>query len=413
MTRKIILIIIILCTLFLPMLHYAQRSKARAMLAKDRSRLEKKIALVNTLLSETASKKEKSRNELAVIDKQIHLREQLIETLENEILDITVLIPDLEIEIADLENDLGGLRKNYGATAQLTYKTFNEENIWLALLSAESLSEAYYRMVYFRQFSVYRTQQMQSLVRAQKVLEDKIGELNLSIKEKEQLIFEKQSEVTKLEDSKNSKSSLYQELKQKEVEYREELEGQRIALKDLIENMDISSNEPAVTPPSTTNESQEEAKPADKPKKTEYDPTGKDFVKHKGDLPWPVDEDKSVVVGRFGNTEDEYGNKVKNDGVFIRTPKGQSVMAVYEGKVTAVLKVPASGTMVIVSHGDYRTVYANLRESYVSTGTAIKAKQPIGVVRSDPRTEETVFHFLVHKTPDVYLDPLKWLEREN
>lgn len=414
MKRKIIFIIIVM-SLFLPLLHYAQRSKARAMLAKDRSRLEKKIAAVNTLLSETASKKEKSRNELAVIDKQIHLRGQLIETLENEILDITVLIPDLEIEIADLENDLGGLRKNYGATAQLTYKTYNEENIWLAILSAENLSEVYYRMVYFRQFSAYRTKQMQALVRSQKVLEDKISELNFSIKEKELRIQEKQSEVEKLEASKTSKSSLYLSLKQQESVYREELESQRLALKDLIENMDILPSEPAPTPPPPV--SAEDApklaeKPKEKPKRTAYDPTGKDFVKQKGDLPWPVDADKSIIVGKYGHTEDEYGNKVKNDGIFVRTPKGQSVSAVYEGKVTAVLKVPASGTMVIVSHGDYRTVYANLRESHVSTGDIIKAKQSIGVVRSDPRTDETVFHFLVHKTPDVYLDPIKWLERE-
>lgn len=415
MKRKLILIVLISISLLLPLLHYAQRSKARAMLAKDRARLEKKIEAVNTLLAETASKKEKSRNELTVIDKQIHLREELITSLEDEILDITVLIPDLEIDIADLENDLGGLRKNYGATAQLTYKTYNEENIWLAILSAESLSEVYYRMVYFRQFSVYRTRQMQALVRSQKVLEDKIGELNLSIKEKEQLILEKQTEVEKLEGSKLSKSSLYQSLRQREAEYREELENQRLALKDLIENMDISSTEPEPTPlPPVSSEDAPkiEAKSKEKPKRTEYDPTGKDFMKQKGNLPWPVDADKSIIVGKYGHTEDEYGNNVKNDGVFIRTPKGQSVSAVYEGKVTAVLKVPASGTMVIVSHGEYRTVYANLRESHVSVGEVIKAKQSIGVVRSDPRTEETVFHFLVHKTPDVYLDPMKWLERD-
>lgn len=416
--KKAGVLILTLCVL---MQAVGQRSRPKVMLAKQRAKIEQKIKLVNDLLSETASQTERSRAELAVLDKQISLREKLIETLEAEIQEAENEAELLSEKICETEDELVNLRKSYATTAQLTYKSFNEDNLWLAILSAESIRDAYYRILYFRQFSNYRKTQVQAIALTQQKITDKISEISASIFEKEQLIQEKQDEMEKLQASKTNKSSMFAALRNKESQYKDELEERRLALKSVLEEMDlpqISEPKPKATLPNSAIADAKEpepatpSKPKSAPQKTEYDPTGKDIERRKGKLPWPVNAQKAVVIGKFGIGKDEYNNDIQNDGIYIRTPHGQTVTAIYDGKVTAVHNVRQSGVTVIISHGDFRTAYANLRESHVQKGASIKAGQSLGVVNTDPRSNETVFHFIIYKIPSKYLDPLKWLEDE-
>ena len=116
--------------LFLPFSFLFAQSKPKVMLVKERQALEDKIILVNKLLSETASKKQKSRGELAVLNQQLELREKLITTLESEIqtLDRDILI--LEEQICLLEEDLVEIRANYGQIIAVTYRNFHQQNIF-------------------------------------------------------------------------------------------------------------------------------------------------------------------------------------------------------------------------------------------------------------------------------------------
>jgi len=69
---------------------------------------------------------------------------------------------------------------------------------------------------------------------------------------------------------------------------------------------------------------------------------------------------------------------VDNNGIDITTTKNAEVRSVFEGKVTSVLIIPGAGRVVMVSHGEYRTVYANLQEVYVQKGDFVKPKEKIG-----------------------------------
>ena len=68
-----------------------------------------------------------------------------------------------------------------------------------------------------------------------------------------------------------------------------------------------------------------------------------------------------------------------NNGIDITTTKNAEVRSVFEGKVTSVLIIPGAGRVVMVSHGEYRTVYANLQEVYVKKGDFVKPKEKIVV----------------------------------
>jgi septal ring factor EnvC (AmiA/AmiB activator) len=103
------------------------------------------------------------------------------------------------------------------------------------------------------------------------------------------------------------------------------------------------------------------------------------FAANRGKLPWPVE--RGTIVGYFGPHKHPVANvTIDNNGVDIQTGAHATVRAVFEGKVTGEFYVPGSGQNLIITHGDYFTVYANLSSTSVHKGQMVTTKQPIGVV---------------------------------
>ena len=84
--------------------------------------------------------------------------------------------------------------------------------------------------------------------------------------------------------------------------------------------------------------------------------------------------------------------------------------AVFEGKVSKVISIPGAGKAIIVSHGDYFSVYSNLSEAIVKSGDVVKTKQEIGMVTTNPSNKETITELQIWKG-DQKLDPAQWLYR--
>ena len=107
----------------------------------------------------------------------------------------------------------------------------------------------------------------------------------------------------------------------------------------------------------------------------------KNFVSNKGRLYWPVE--RGEITSSYGKHKHHLVNTatVDNNGIDITTEKNAIVRSVFNGKVTSVLIIPGAGKVVMISHGEYRTVYANLQEAFVKKGdyVVITAGAPIGV----------------------------------
>jgi murein hydrolase activator len=101
-----------------------------------------------------------------------------------------------------------------------------------------------------------------------------------------------------------------------------------------------------------------------------------------------------------------------NAGIDISAPKGAQVRAVFEGEVTSVLAIPGAGKVVIIKHGNYRTVYTNLQETYVKTGSKVTTKQAIGSLLVKEGSSVSVAHFEIHQvigTAVQCLNPSLWV----
>ena len=350
--------------------------------------IRKQIQLTDRLLEETVNNKERTLAELALLNRQVEFREELVLTLSQEISTHNAEIGELTLLIFNMEKDIERIKNNYAKAVRYTSRSFDTQSFWLSVLSAKSFTEAYYRAVYFRQFSRFRKKQIQMIRQTKTALFQKKSELETSIRTKKELLQVQQREADQLRHTHTKQENMFATLQKKEKAYRSSLDWQREQLSSIITRTSTG---------------------LDTFRDTEDDGLTAGFALQRGFLKWPINKNEGIIIQEFGETRDAFGHLVVSDGIHLRVSKGQPVASVFSGRVTGVQEVPMSGFMVIVEHGPYRTVYANLERSLVVVDEEVAGGQVLGTVRTDHRTNETVLQFLVYKKPYTFLNPESWL----
>jgi len=133
------------------------------------------------------------------------------------------------------------------------------------------------------------------------------------------------------------------------------------------------------------------------------------FSANKGALPWPLK--KAYIVRRFGRQPHEVFKNltVINTGIYLATEPGSKVYSVFDGTVLQIQFIPGGNNSVFIKHGDYITIYGNLKEVYVKPGQKVKIRQTIGKVATDANGK-TEMKFRIFKNT-TKLNPEKWLLR--
>jgi septal ring factor EnvC (AmiA/AmiB activator) len=130
------------------------------------------------------------------------------------------------------------------------------------------------------------------------------------------------------------------------------------------------------------------------------------FEDNKNKFPWPVQGFISMGFGRQKHPLLK-GIYVENNGVNIQTTENEKVKSIFEGEVRAVAFIPPLGNSIIITHGEYFTVYSGLKEVFVKQGQKVTRSQEIGQVlsNSDGISE---LRFQIRKNTTA-LDPRLWL----
>lgn len=137
-----------------------------------------------------------------------------------------------------------------------------------------------------------------------------------------------------------------------------------------------------------------------------------DFATLKGSLAAPV-AGRYTIVKHFGRQKHPTLPHVETDnaGIDIETAKKAAVRAVSGGEVSAVFRPDGYNVVVVIRHGAYMTVYANLGSVNVSAGQTVTAGQTIGQVYSDPNDNgRSVLHFEVRNGRQKE-NPEAWLRK--
>lgn len=134
------------------------------------------------------------------------------------------------------------------------------------------------------------------------------------------------------------------------------------------------------------------------------------FEKMRGSLPRPV-SGSFKVTSRFGrhSLPDLPDVMYDNPGIDAEVAAGAVAQAVYGGKVSGVYMIPGFATVVIVSHGNYYTVYGNLSGASVKVGDVVKQGQGLGrIAAGEDDPGKGSIHFEVWRNREK-LDPLGWI----
>ncbi len=199
---------------------------------------------------------------------------------------------------------------------------------------------------------------------------------------------------------KAEQERLAAERKRKEAEEAERKRQQAAAEKGKA---DAKVAEPATTAPAKT-----VAETAPQNSKS-YSGT---FAQNKGRMLFPVSGECSVV-SQFGRAKYADLSRVEldNPGIDIQAPAGSNARAVYPGEVSSIFKLDGYHNIVMVRHGEYLTVYANIDQLAVKKGDKVQAGQHIGKIYSDSSdSNRTILHFEVRKERQK-LNPLEWVKK--
>jgi septal ring factor EnvC (AmiA/AmiB activator) len=379
-------------------------AQSKEDLQKERKKLEEEIAYTSKQLEETSRNKQYSIGQLQALEQKIKIRRNLISNMEREVQLLEREIVLSEIEIDSLEKKLEILKERYAQMVRSAYNSRGDYDRLLFLFSSSDFNQAYQRLQYMKQLNAYRRLQADNIQKEKEAIEILIEELVKTKKEKEELIQEKEEELESLGVEIEQQNKTIQVLTDQEDDLKRQLREKEKAAKKL---------EKAIQ--KIIEEEMERARRAAEAKgddgfalTPEAQLLSDNFEANKGQLPWPVE--KGYVTAKYGQQPHPVlkGIVVNNDGIEISTTQGAMARAAFDGEVSGVIVIPGAGKAVLIRHGAYRTVYANLQEVYVSKGDKVNTKQNIGVVRTDSEDGKTVIQFQVWKNVTKE-DPEHWI----
>lgn len=375
-------------------------SQSKDELEKRKNDNIEKIKYSRQLLEKTKESKNYSVNQVLIIEKGIKYRERLIINLQEEITKAEKQILRINEAIIDNKKEQERLKNEYALLVKKSYRNLEDEYAMMYILSSEDINQAYQRIKYINYLNDYRKETIDEIGN----LNDSLFTLNDSINKvlelKKQTISNLDSEKRELRKDKQNKWQIVENLKTKEASLVKELKERELIqlrieseIKKLIEEearkARASNSINKLTP--------------------EQQLVSDAFGKNIGLLPWPTEQ--GIITGEFGEHEHPVlkGIKIKRNGIDISTSKGANVRAVFNGEVTKVVAIPGANYTVIITHGNFRTVYQNLVNVRVKAGDPVETKEYLGKVYSDS-DEQSKIHFEIWRDMNI-LDPEAWLSK--
>lgn len=414
-------------------------TQSRKDLEDKRRKLIEEIDQTNTRLSATRKDKNAALQVFLTLQSQVKKREQLINTLQQEITFNEESIERTNEVLLALQDDVQRLKQEYLQTLRLALRHKLNQSYVIFLLSADSFNTAIRRWQYIRQYQRYRKRQAELIAETQNTLRDKTIQLERRIREKEKLLGGVEQQKQNLSVELQDKDKTLKTLKTDEKKLLKELTDRQKAhnklngvIESVIQQEMLAQRKKArstetgtnanTTPANTTTANvlpstktdrtssktsvAKESAPVSTPSAEDVLATGA-FSARRGQLAWPVDQGR--VIQGFGTfPHPKFKDvKVSNSGLDLGTVSGGRVRAVFEGKVVGAQFINGYQYTVILQHGTYYTVYSNLASVNVKRGDLVNPGQEIGQVG----TERPEMHFEVWRDKQK-LNPAVWLERK-
>ena len=385
---------------------YGQTNEQKALETR-REQLQKEIEDINRLLFAEKRQKGTVLDQMEVLDQKINVRQQLIRVTNQQANLLNRQINANIRNISKLREDLDALKEEYAIMIQKSYRNRSQQSRLMFLLSSEDFFQAFKRLQYMKQYTQFRKEQGEDIVRKTEELTQLNNDLTNQRKEKEVLLAQNLKAKGELLNEIKAQKNLLKSIRQNESNYasaikKKKQEARKIdqQIERLIRSAIVASNKKAgksarsnkfvLTPEATL--------------------VANNFSANKGKLIWPVE--KGIKQQGFGIYKDAVypGIKHQSNGVIIATDEGAIARAVFEGEVIAILAVPGGNKGVQIKHGNFISTYYNLSDLYVKKGDKVSLKEELGKIYTNRYNGLTQLKFYLYKDA-TRLNPEEWIYR--
>ena len=441
----------------------AQGRKSRALqrLEQERKQLLRSIEASDKKLQQLRRDTRNEEQTLRTVKEQVEQRRQVVAVLGNEVSGLQARIDTLSGHIGRLYRREGALLLRYRAALMQLQRIDTHIDPVLFVLSSQNPAEARERQRFLSRYSKAVREASVALRTTRTEIEATKAEVGRTHSEKEQLLSLREAEKKKLEAEEQQRAAQVKDLQGKQQVLAQDLSKQKQKAEDLdrkiqaqVEAEIIAAQRRAAelqrrreearrrrqsqrtqpTPPPSTGRSgrgKGTTPPPPPPPPADDEPEERraatpggyamdaneralasSFAQNKGRLPAPIRGSYSILR-TFGVHQHSEHNRVQvnSSGVDFGVNGDSRAYAVFSGVVSRVFVIPGYGTAVILRHGNYLTVYANLSSVAVSTGSRVSTGQSIGSVGASPDgSSGRLLHFqLWHER--TKLNPLAWIKR--
>lgn len=419
-----------------------ESTPSRANYEKQQRELMKQIQETEKMISDNDHSVASQQRDIKLREEEIGKRRALLVSMNNEIKSLADEEEDLHRTIEQLTRNYKGKQEKYVAAVRHLYKWRGGYDAMLFVLSADNLVESMRRVRYLRQYSLWRERQAIALCEERDKTQAAREALHRTRSERERLAANVNSERAALSRKQEQQELALAGLKKRGKELQAELERDRKKqaeiqkkIQQMIEEERRKAEEArrkaeearkkaeaeaarkaAAAAQNKTTASSTTSKPASSSssgnKTTSSTTTYKvddsytrltgSFRQNKGKMPYPLDANFAFLS--------HY--KEKNDGnvsITLSTSIGAHACAIFEGTVLRCSRSSEDWT-VIVSHGDYMSVYSNLSSVAVREGAKVKMRDVIGTVKADVDGRRAELMFWIYGKSDAE-NPEAWLRR--
>jgi septal ring factor EnvC (AmiA/AmiB activator) len=426
----------------------AQESKEE--IQRQQQQLQKELNDLNNTLDEIKKNKKQSLGQLALVQRKIKARTELIRSISKDLRRLDEAIYQNTLEINHLKKELDTLKNNYARSLVFAYRNRSNYDYLNFLFSATSFNDAIKRVAYLKSYRQYRETQVSAIMQTQELLKQKIETLTSGKKEKNTALSEQSRQLADFEIDKKEKDEVVKQLKSQEKDISAQIktkEKTRAKLNQALQTVIRREREEAQRREkerlakeeadrkaklARQNQQQDNAnagtvKPTPKndepltglvtPEKNNrsYSPfesteegltQSLNFENNRGRLPWPVSSGYvSIHYGPY-----QFTDKLKGmcDGIEISLPGGSAVKAVADGVVSSVFDLGGEQA-VIIRHGKYFTTYSHLSSVTVKRDQEVNAGTVLGRAATGESGDGQVL-FMVTNDKGTNLDPEGWLK---
>ena len=373
-------------------------------LEKKINTIQKDIKLAEKLLKETSKNKEVTLEQVNLLQTQISQRESLIKNYQSQINVINKEIQDNKKTISNLERELLSYRKEYADMLLISYRNRNNINSMLFIFSSDDFNQAVRRMRYIKELNSLVKDKIEEIDSTQIKISIKIENNERKKKEKEKILADEKKERESLLKDRDKLNKDIASLKKKEKQIQKDLANKEKQTKDIkkqIENIIAEEVRKA--------KEREAAAKKNNSTSIDYQLSGS-FAQNKGKLPYPVQQ--GIITRKYGLSPHPTLKKVttNNNGVDITTVEGAKARAVFDGEVCFV-RVQGNSNAILVRHGLYFTLYANLDKIYVKNGDKVSIGDELGRVHTNADDNKTILHFEIWQENKTSLNPALWIKK--